>query len=628
MDKPAEFERIRNELEACSRYDLKPDTRKLVDSLLPDNAEIRWSFVPHPTVLEALTGNKFARFILTVDTIDASVHLPVLKFLKEQRFNITVYSTNGWADFICDIRMSVDDFGVWMRQLISVLQDAGAARYADDSNVNSLIAVFHVDKEWMLCGHILEEIGKPGAGALNSLAADPTTFEILYQDYESELARTQVETSESTRQAYLRRLKREKAIICFKTPLNVGPYRARDVVVLHLHAGTIGSFLEALAQNEKGLRDPVEDLLIGGMAQCAEPSQSGAHVFLFNSYRYAGERDDWKLRLYTWAVGEGQGKQKPIPLNAYAYPLDQLVADRPVFVTGYPEYLKRLSSYEGPSFAIGFAEHRLLQKDAAVLGVPLAGLAKHGVTLGPSGTGKTNTGLVLASALLQQVKTVVMLDETNGAASKLGLVDPAIRVHNERLTSDEDLARLLVNPPEGLCVVSWTGIPLGLLLKRFCEHIDRAPEATEANAPREIRYVLMVEEAADAWQGPQAEAEELGGRLVRTLVKTERKGWAVWLSTQQPVKLGPTAVLTGALLAGLQNQVIHRLDKPPEIDAIIASLKADGHALVDLDYVRQAFKSMPKAGQAILRGAGAIGPLPPVLIRIPELSRTKAIAGP
>jgi hypothetical protein len=620
-DIPTEFERIGDELETGSRYDLKPDTLALVDSLLGDNADPRWSFIPHPTVLEALTGKKFARFILTVDTIDANVHLPVLNFLREQRFNITVYSTNGWADFICDVRMSAADFYVWIGQLISALEEAGAATYADDRDVRTLISVFRVDREWMLCRRILGEIGKPSAEALKSLAEDPTAFEILYQDYESKPARTQVEASGSTRQAYLHRLKQEKAIICFKTPLNVGPYRARDVVALHLHDGTIGRFLDAIAQNENGLRDPVEDLLVGGMERCAEPSQSGAHVFLFNSYRYAGERDDWKLRLYTWAAGAdagGRGKQKPIPLNAYAYPLDRLVADRPVFLTGYPDYLERLSSYEGPSFAIGFAVHRLLQEDAAELGVPLAGLAKHGVTLGPSGTGKTNTGLVLARALLRQVKTVVMLDQTNGAAGKLGGLDSTIRVHSVQLTSGEDLERLLANPPEGLCILSWTEIPLSLLLKGFCGYIDRAPDATHLNAPREIRYVLAVEEAADAWQGPKAEAEELGGRLVRTLLKTERKGWAVWLSTQRPGELGPTPALTAELLDGLQNQVIHKLEKPPQIEVVIAALKADGHALVDLDYVRQAFKSMAQKGQAILRGAGATGPLPPVLIRVPE----------
>jgi hypothetical protein len=143
------------ELEANCFFDLRGPVKEYLKDLEEEGAPVtRWSFVPHPGLI--FDKQSLHRYIVTIDTLSNTIHLPVQSFLERQKANITVFYAGGWADFLCDISMSSHGFEIWLNDLKSVLLDANAERFC--SSVDELISIFRVTDTRILCGKVLASL--------------------------------------------------------------------------------------------------------------------------------------------------------------------------------------------------------------------------------------------------------------------------------------------------------------------------------------------------------------------------------------------------------------------------------------------------------------------------------------
>ena len=121
---------IWREIDERSYFDLSKKTKKFIAAIASKGGSKSifnaWSFVPHPDVLAEI--KPLNRYIVTIDTLSSEVYFPVLNFLTEQTANIASYYSGGWADFICDLQMSENNFRLWRDRLRRIPYENAARR--------------------------------------------------------------------------------------------------------------------------------------------------------------------------------------------------------------------------------------------------------------------------------------------------------------------------------------------------------------------------------------------------------------------------------------------------------------------------------------------------------------------
>ena len=301
-----------------------------------------------------------------------------------------------------------------------------------------MISVFEVRRTHVLCHRVLKSIGKPSNEILEEISRNPIMFEMCFRNYRSNEALAAFDGDEEAITRYLRRLKKENAILCFRVVTDVSRYFARDYVAFRIDHRIDDRLVDAV-RAKSDLLAPIEDFLQVRPLQTADPSEDGiTHIFM-NAYETPGQRRDWKVRFYRWANPESGGSALS-DINLYNYPLEGTVNETPAYLSDFPEFLERASAYGTTQkcIPVGHGSHTLARSGAPRISLPLDGLPYHGVIFGPSGSGKTNTGLVVAVGALPHLENVVLLDGSSGVWSKLEPSIPTLPGKSSRLSVTEE----------------------------------------------------------------------------------------------------------------------------------------------------------------------------------------------
>ena len=199
--------------------------------------------------------------------------------------------------------------------------------------------------------------------------------------------------------------------------------------------------------------------------------------------------------------------------------------------------MKRYEVSAAKGVPIGLGNHPSTPGPGPEAWLPISGLAYHGLTLGVSGTGKTNTDLVLATGLMKHVTTIVILDASKGVWSKLPNEFKKAKTTSHVVANKSQRPRKILEhsvSKKGLVVIDLPKKRLADFVEAAIDFIEDQEDVVQGNQPRgKQKNVLIIEEAADAWTGKASAAKNRVQKFIRCLDKAERKGWCVWLSTQK-----------------------------------------------------------------------------------------------
>jgi hypothetical protein len=617
----SEFFAAVQKAETRSFYELDERTKKTLSTLISaDGPKVEaWSFVPHPKVFEVLAGSgeRLQRYIVTIDTQSSAVYEPVRSFLQSQRSNISAYFSGGWADFLCDIQMTSPNFNVWLEQLREVLRKANANKFCPAGNVNSLISAFLVEDQIVICGKLLEDLVTPNRADLHSLVQDRARFEMALRNYNSPETVKLFPEGVKEVQRYLNRLKREGIIVCFKIVADFARFTNCDYLPMIADRRVSPNFLQANSE----LLSPVKELFAVKYLQVADDTEKNvSHIFV-NYYDFPGDRTRWKQSVYE-AAKEATDDE----VNIYSYPLEGPVNESPIYLSDVPELLHKALQYAGKGLELGTATHPMLQGAGPSIRLPSIGLSRHGVVFGEANSGKTNSDLIIAREALKLFENVVIFDDSGGIASKL---DGAT---NATIANPHRLSITLANKPEDLTAIvseifNKKGFQLVQIEKEiypnvvetWCRLLANLPDQTRSNKPREIRNLLLLEEAGDLFL---EENSTISRALASTLDQAFRKGWSVWLSLQRPSQFGKDAQ---KFLRNLVNKVIYRLRDKSEVNSIIEALGDAGLGTSELAAFEAAHDGLPKFSAVVIGTtveAGNDRILPPILTKFSLFNTT------
>jgi hypothetical protein len=586
-----DFFELLSRAEDRSYFDLPPRIKQMVrefETPAPDLPHIEaWSFVPHPAVIEEFAGpdGKLERYILTIDTQRSSVYSPVRDFLKSQNANVSSYYSGGWADFLCDVQMDRVRFEEFVNSLRKVLKDADAEKFCPrPRGVDALISIFKVEEPLVVCGQILRDLRRPDPATLRSVLDERVKFEMALRNYRSSetisLFRTQQEL-----QKYLKRLKAKGLIICFRVVTDFSRFSNYDYVPMGTGHRTIGHLIED-SRDEPDLLEPVRELFKVVANQTTDNAEDEVtHIFI-NQYPLPGKRKDWKRLVY---------RHSKIDVNLYNYPLEGPINEAPIYLSDLPEFLSRAKAYAGNGgVQLGKSTHSML-KEGPVVWLPLPGLARHGMTLGDPGTGKTNADLLLVSQACQRLQNVVILDDSGGVSSKLEALpaDARKKLTRTEITTLKDLKHTssIIDDCLTTAGVHLLEVPkdiYGSIGTLIFNRISGMPDLIKGNRPREIQKLLIVEEAADLFVNSDTDPRR---QLLSLVDQAYRKGWCIWLSLQRPSSLGADA---GTLLKNLENKIMYRLNDRSEVQLVADALTEAGMRPRDIEYLTEALPTLPQ----------------------------------
>jgi hypothetical protein len=587
VDTPSALAQILPELEERSYFDLSRETKRFLNSSKAHPVEA-WSFVPHPDIIAALTRQRsqFKRYIFTIDTQRNTIYSPVRDFLLTQDMNISSYDSGGWADFICDAHFDSGQLEAFQHSLTSVLEEVGAATICPpDRGVDALFSIFEITKSHIVCGQPLNSLPRPKAKAIERLLEDRLRFEMVYRNYRSQEVLSLFKRSSHVR-AYLDALKHEGIIICYRAVTDISRFTNKDYVPMALPALAAGSFLAgflAIAENTPSILAPVIDFLeVKPIHVSDDADKEVTHMFI-NHYALPGERHDWKTQIYE-AIRA--------PVNIYNYPLEGAIIESPIYLSDFPEQIAKARYYAGADgLFVGWAHHPLLQARSVEIRLPFSGLARHGVTLGTPGCGKTNSDLVLATEIASFLESVIILDGSASVSSKLSAVPEAFRsrlvrvqvANTDRLKGD--VLRIMHKP--GCYLVESDAASFESVVAAFLDEITALPDNTSDNSPRKLKGFLLIEEALDGFGGSQRKLGKQFDKLGKVLDKAWRKGWSLWLSTQRPESFPPK------ILAQLENRIIYKLANTGARQLVVNAFDAEDLSPRDAVALDRQLASLP-----------------------------------
>jgi hypothetical protein len=602
-----------------SYFDLTADDRKLLQGA-HDSGKLQitgWSVVPHPKVLEALQSSTPAlvRRIVTIETLQAKIYSAVRKFLLQANVNVSSYYTGGSADFICDITLSNEAYKIFYENLGKALSAAGAEKVED---IKKLVCVFRVDEALVLSRRELSGVA-PAATVLKKIVTERAKFEAVCGDYRSEAAAVLFRNDQAL-DRYLRELMEQHAIIGFRPLLDRCRFVDRQYVPL-CHGGRV---LDRMLRNSRidrsAMLKPVVELLSVRPEESAdELERAVTHIFI-NEYALPGERLDWRSSIYE--IDEG--------LNIFTYPIEGTINESALILSNLPEAMSYAREYSG-DIDLGVLFHATSLPEPPVIRLDKSALAFQGVTLGISGSGKTNTDCVLLSEIVDKIDHIIVADsqESHSIRDKLEVLPSKVRDLIEYLKLDgatcvneQDLQRIVDQAflRKGISVIEAPQGFLPVLLDACLRQIEKSTHNT-GNQARKVEGMLLVEEANDAF-GSDDDRRQRIGYLESVLTKASRKGWCIWLSTQHPSDLGYDYDSALRILRALQNRIIHQLE-PDDTKFVESLLGVEGTKnATEPDF---GLTKLPK-GIALVRGSRDNGGklvLSPVMTKIRELGKDR-----
>jgi hypothetical protein len=191
--------------------------------------------------------------------------------------------------------------------------------------------------------------------------------------------------------------------------------------------------------------------------------------------------------------------------------------------------------------------------------------------------------LVLASEAVKYLKTVVLFDPTGGIDSKLNVLPSAANALIKKVTlsdeksNDEILEQLSV---DGLLLTTCPQAQAAAIFSNIMSALLSIPDPVSSNAPRKVSRLLMVEEAGDLLGDANRSNVQ---QLIQLLTKAWRKGWCIWISTQQPTSLGYDQGTRSKILSLLQNRILARLHSIAERELVSNSFRDEQYKESELE---------------------------------------------
>ncbi|HKU73788.1 MAG TPA: hypothetical protein VJR02_07700 [Pyrinomonadaceae bacterium] len=605
-------------IENASYFDLSKDLKKLLGAFQKSTKtgvpKIEgWSFVLHPKVVGEITSEakKIERYILTIDTRVSSVYFPVRKFLEELESNVTSYYSGGWADFLCDIQMDAESFNRFHERLKNVLRDSPLSNI--EENIENVLSIFRVTGTKVLCSRQVDSFPTPSYDAIEAIRREPLKLETLHRNYLSPEA-LRLFGSESKINSYLQTLKSNGIIVCYNLTFDFSYGISRDYVPMILGTRREASIqmknLLTKAKKHPTLLKPVEELLEVELFSGGDAAEKEISYFSINSYDYPGERTEWKKNIY---------ESTQFDVNLYNYPLEGVLNETPIYLSDLPEFIDKANEYKlgykDRKLFIGWANHPLLQEPPKIA-LSQSGLARHGLTLGEPGTGKTNADLVVAVAACDVLNSVVILDSSGSIAGKGAGSEKFKSIPVQMETAQADIKRLVAN--DGFFLVEPDKEIVADVFSLLIQAIGNVPNATSGNEPRKITRLLLVEEAGQV-VGREGQQRENVTKLNQLLVEAYRKGWCIWLSTQYPSWLGYDKDSALQMLKSLENRLILRLKDDFEIGLLLDALRTDkSFSPEDVSYFQSTVRDL-SLGEALFRGVEVKDTLPLIKVKIQQL---------
>jgi hypothetical protein len=609
---------LRTELESLSHVDGLP----LVEG---------WTFVPHPNVVKHLAGEDFSHHIVLLDTMSSEVYDHVYRFLKEQKNNCSSFYTGGSADFVCNVRMSAKQFGVWEQELKEVLRRAGATNYNRTPNgVREFYSVFRIESTLITCGKIVSDLAALPTAVTRRIETERVLFELCWRNYRSPEA-IEAAGGPDRLAEKLDEWQRQGAIMCFGITADLARYWATDYVVLRIRDSAVEGLISLAREDDGRFFSPIDEMYSIEVRWTPEKTDRGLNLLFVNNYSIPGERIEWKKAIYKWAHQPDTNTQGgALDVNLYNYPLEAALNETSTWISDIPEFLQRCQAYEkasGPKIEYGTAMHPIIKVGLPKIPLPVSGLPFHGVTFGAPGTGKTNTDLILSTGVLDYLHSTIIFDAGAGSWGKLTdqLRSKAHRLQFESPAEVPDILSRAMGT-KGLVVLE---SPKELLLEAvqcLIAHLSSAPElAPSSGEKRRISHFAMIEEAHNIWTKGGSGVEAVQRGLLSILDESWRKGWSIWLSTQDPKQLGLTADFRETLQGKLKNRIVHSMEDKAHVDSFVGVLENEGHSDEDIEYVRENISRTGK-GLALLRMVTLADDnkptlLPPVLATVPLLGQ-------
>lgn len=547
------------------------------------------------------------KYLLTIDTQRSNIYEPVRTFLAGQKSNISSYFSGGWADFVCEAHMPEATFKTFKAELVEVLNKAGAAELCGN-DVNNLISIFEVRDPLVICGKPVADLTNPPKAVLQTELGDRLKFEMTLRDYRSAETLKLFNGDVKAVQKYLRRLKEKGIIICFRVVADISRFTNCDYVPL---IGADNRTLPSILERDPNLLKPVKELFAVSPAQTTDPTEKEvSHIFV-NQYQFPSERTEWKHLLY---------EKSTAAINVYSYPLEGPVNETSLYLSDVPEVLHRATRYRDKGLQIGRIAHASIKvEESPLVNLPLLGLAKHGVTFGEPGSGKTNFDLGLVKSAVNALDSVVVFDNSRSVVGKLeGTSLPEFSKPTSLVItscdSPDDVDKVLqsIFSTKGLIVVEIEKRVYAKVFLRWGELLAQMPDFTKSNRPREIKALALVEEAYDLFSDPSVATHQ---QLMSTLDQAFRKGWGIWLSLQRPTQLGQNHAEARMLLKNLVNKVVYGLRDKSEVQLIRDAL-ADGHLdVAQLSYFERTLDTLKQytaicVGASIASGERLLPPIP------------------
>jgi hypothetical protein len=557
------------EFERNSYFDLADNARQIADALEKPVGRLPriegWSFVPHPAVIDHLTGERLTRYIVAIDTMSDSVYWPVRSFLERQDHNVRSYFSGGMADFLVDVQMEEIHFKAFLRDLDQILIDNGIQNF---SSTLQAVSAFQVVRPLLLCGKPISEYGKPSSAILRELAREREKFEAAFRNYRSPACTDLFKNSKESLRAYLRRLTREQVILCFRPTIDLPSFLARDYIPMSIGSPRerpIENLLAAAADDEQLLR-PVIELLRVRQYRVGDSAEEGVNYFFVNEYELPHQRVQWKTAIYH--VYEDAND---VNVNLYNYPLEQILNDSPIYLSDVPEILARVRQYDGAGDAlhVGWLAHAQISEKYPV-SLPISGLGGHGLTLGDPGTRKTSGDVVLVTEAARFLTHIVILDSSKSIAEKLELLKPAVRdrLQIKIMSPGDDEVAL---SRHGVSVIECERGELQPLFDTISGALEKQMGVT-GGKPRAVTTLLLVEEAGQLFSGPDAVARTQ--RMIDFLKLAWRKGTCVWLSAHYPSTLGYDLASAKSVIGHLKNWLVYRIkDRPEDLELLTTALE-------------------------------------------------------
>ncbi len=376
------------------------------------------------------------------------------------------------------------------------------------------------------------------------------------------------------------------------------------------------NMLETRSPDPVALLEPTIELLSVLLIQSTDPvEREVSHIFI-NEYKTPGERNDWRSKVYS-TLGDD--------LNVFTFPLEGTLNESPIVLSDLSEVLSRSKLYSG-ELVIGTLSHSEL-KTPQPIGLQAAALGGQGVTLGISGSGKTNTDCVLITEASKHLKRVIVANsiESHSIRDKQDAFSESTRKLIEYFKvkpgSGSAGIQVAVNQAfsrNGISVIEADKSMFQNMFDACITKVD-ASAGNVGNTPRVLEGMLLVEEANDAFGSDDARRKRVDN-LERVLTKAWRKGWCIWLSTQHPSDVGYDNASVSRILRALQNRIFHQLD---ESDVALASslLSDDDEAAKKFEVLLTHMKKWTAIVRGTFNDGGTIRPHPPITTAIRELGK-------